>query len=368
MFSWSVVPQLIKANDSINYHFHGSDKNLAASASDAALSAKVSEVVQSWVATKIVILDFKVLDRNIKEMVNLVRYRPQPDILFLKNIDIPFLWRIIEIPEIRKWFGKVRILDLSQSKASQSNIQKLQRILFPHLTNLEAIDFSNLPLNTSGRYALSQASFKKSLRMINLKNTGLDISGLQDLLSKPLLENIEVLDLSDNYIGNTGLTAVVGSYYLKKLKALNISNCGVMASGIYALAHSDKLPALKILDLSDNSLAPLGIANLSSSSSNLDKLEYLDLSNTGMESTGMEHLADAHKLAHLRGLNLSNNSLDDEDIRTFIRSPFFNHLDVLILDGINNLSPSLVSELQRKYPSLSVKKTNKLPKSDYSSS
>lgn len=347
----------IKADATINYRFGKKDTSIQTSPSDVALSTKVSEVAQSWVATKIVIVDFKVLNRNIKDMMSLVHHRPHPDILFLKNIDIPFLWRLMEIPDIQKWFGKVRVLDLSHSKMDKKTGQKLQRILFPHLTQLEAIDFSNLPVNIDGNNFLTKVPFTGSLRMINLKNTGLEIEGVGYLLKNSFLENVEVLDLSDNYIGNMGIAALAGSDYLKKLKALNISNCGVAASGVYALTHSDKLPSLKILDLSSNALSSLGITNLSSLSSNLDKLEYLDLSDTGLDSTGMENLAQAYKLAHLKGLNLSNNPLGEEDIRNLIRSPFFNHLDVLILNDIKSLSPSLVRELQQKYPSVSIKKT-----------
>ena len=149
---------------------------------------------------------------------------------------------------------KIDSRDLDRGNCPSKAIHRLAQ--GTGLKNLQELMIYRGQVSRSAAQALGDAGKTgrfPCLRQVVLNNCGIDHVALQDLL--PLFGNVENLNLAHNKdIGNVGVIHLITSSWVNDLRTLILSQTGITHSILNPLLSCQKLHTLEYLNLSDNNL------------------------------------------------------------------------------------------------------------------
>lgn len=149
---------------------------------------------------------------------------------------------------------KIDPRDLNRGSCPSKAIHRLAQ--GTGLTNLQELMIYRGQVSRSAAQALGDAGKTgrfPCLRKVVLNNCGIDHVTLQELL--PLFGNVESLNLGHNKdIGNVGVIHLITSSWVNDLRTLVLSETGITHSILDPLLSCKKLHTLEYLHLSDNNL------------------------------------------------------------------------------------------------------------------
>lgn len=228
----------------------------------------------------------------------------------------------------------LQLLDLRCNPIADQGLLELTSMQIPDLRNLniahtsitpqglEAITKSqncsklisfNASINEIGNQGVKHIAnglFAGSLNALFLSRCQITYKGTRTLAKCPL-RNITILDLSSNPLHKKGFRHITK---LVHLTWLNVKECKLTAECMKLLADSQILTNLTYLKLSSNRIRDKGVEYLAKAS--CDRLNTFKIANNQIGPIGALHIASSHHLTNLTLLDIRNNALDVDGMKT----------------------------------------------------
>ena len=204
----------------------------------------------------------------------------------------------------------------------------------PLMAGLETVDITPFSTACTSRSlaTLAACPSARSLRTLKLfASHAIDNDALRALIDSPHLTSLEHLCLANCSIDSAGIALLADSALLGQLRSLDVSGTDVWSDGIRAIAESTQPTHLRSLAFRMDVHGDPALESIAASAS-LTQLDALIMNNCGLTDGGLEALANAPKVAHLRSLDLGDNGgVTDDGIRALCASPHGLHLRSLQL-------------------------------------
>lgn len=140
--------------------------------------------------------------------------------------------------------------------------------------------------------------------------------------------------------------------WVRELDFIDYFQAPLEAGDMASLAISPNLGRLAVLRLHRNNLGDRGARALSRAIW-LSGLSYLDLTENGLSSASLAHLADSPLLGNLRVLRLGGNYFEDADASRLVEASWFSRLVRLDLSD-SGITEEAVQHLQHRAPRLHI--------------
>ncbi len=188
---------------------------------------------------------------------------------------------------------------------------------------------------------------RKPLERLSFSNMGLTADHLRRLFAGPVAAGLTELRFrNEQPLGGEGLAALADGLP-ETLCDLELSGVGTRSDGVEALARCDRLANLRRLSLSGNSLTPRA-ARVLSLSRPLAGLRALDLSDCRVGDKGVRHIVQAKFWPNLVELNLQKNPISAAGVKHLLGAPVPQDLTALVLTG-DALGSDARTALAQKY-------------------
>jgi uncharacterized protein (TIGR02996 family) len=203
-----------------------------------------------------------------------------------------------------------RCIDLEVLNSMGGEEVLIELIESPHLRNLRRLVVENGGLK-KGVLALARPEMAQltwlDLNRNHSEDGPLGDAELEKLVTCPHLERLEFLSFGLNQVTNEGARALAKASRLNRLRRLCLNVTPLGAPGVRHLAHSPHLTSIEFLELG-NLQPPPGdeIVNALVGSPMLPRLRGLDLGNNGLTDEGLRTLGSSPATNSLRFLRLSN--------------------------------------------------------------
>ena len=160
---------------------------------------------------------------------------------------------------------------------------------------------------------VSQKMFIK----LSLQPCQLCAKSLQYLSTTPYCRHLKYLDISGNRIGHSEAKLVATFLHRNPVEFLSISNCGIDSVGLESICSAIKTSSiLKSLNISGNRIGHSEAA-LVATILQENPVEFLSISNCGIDSVGLESICSAIKTSSiLKSLDISRNEMNDVKLPT----------------------------------------------------
>jgi hypothetical protein len=207
---------------------------------------------------------------------------------------------------------------------------------------------------------LASSAALKNLRTLRLRYHEVGNEGMLAIVASDCLSGLQTLDLRGNYsISSAGLVQISEMPGCQRFRELNLSQCGFDNEGTLALARSPHLGNLEELDLqpleesyeSWKKISGRDFAVELSKPECLPSLRRLNISNQMIGDEGMRSLARSPRFASFQMLGLMHQGISDEGLTALATTPHPPRLRVLNLGwnpigdaGIASLCQSPVAE------------------------
>jgi hypothetical protein len=220
----------------------------------------------------------------------------------------------------RQGDGVIRVVVFSKVKPSRFTDSDFENLL--GLPELATLTLQNVPLTDAGMVRVGRLKHLKTLR---LQNTLVSDEGLKQLQG---LVNLETFAFHSSVSNGSGLRHLKTSFRMRSIAASGsqISDRGI-ADAISGLKELDRLESLELDDtgISDETLRNLAqlrsLVKLSLRKTNitdsgleilkrLHRLSFLDLSSTGVTEKGLVHIVELRELVELYLNNTPRFNLD----------------------------------------------------------
>jgi uncharacterized protein (TIGR02996 family) len=178
------------------------------------------------------------------------------------------------------------------------------------------------------------------------------------LFDGPATTGLKELSLRNEPLGDEGLE-VLADALPESLLDLTLERVGLRAAGLEALARSERLANLRRLDLSRNSLPPREMRVLSLSR-RLAGLRSLALQNCNVGDKGVRHLTRSKFWLNLVELDLRQNPIGAAGVKHLLAAPVPPELTALVLDR-ESLGGDSRSALTKKYGDAAVFAASEVP-------
>lgn len=200
-----------------------------------------------------------------------------------------------------------------------------------HNKGLVAMDVSGNSMGDVGAaFMISALKENKTIRQLSLRGCGLTVDSVCRLLtSLSISGGIDEIDLSGNCVGDKGAAILSNmmSAPSSTLTKIAVSDAQITQQGGIALANGlAGNPVIKYLDVSGNAVGTNQIGKIGNALSLNKTLTYLNVSDTGFESTGLESTG-LLKLQNglenhpaLVRIDLDDNKLNGEDCISFVKT------------------------------------------------
>jgi uncharacterized protein (TIGR02996 family) len=173
----------------------------------------------------------------------------------------------------------------------------------------------------------------------------------RQLFAGPAAAGLKALSLRNEPLGDEGL-GVLADALPETILDLTLDRIGLRAAGLEALARSERLANLRRLDLSRNSLPPREMRVLSLSR-RLAGLRSLSLQNCNVGDKGVRHLTRSKFWPNLVELDLRQNPISAAGVKHLLGAPVQPELTALLLDR-DALGGDSRSALTKKYGDAAV--------------
>lgn len=194
---------------------------------------------------------------------------------------------------------------------------------------------------TPEKIALLARAFP-NITSLDVSYTGLKPKGIQALARPGVFKDLKKLNLAGNRPVPTGnliadiirvtpdsaIINLLNASFTNKLEMLNLDDTGITEIGTIPLIVPGKFIALKELHLARNNIGDKGIARLVHAPF-AHTLELLNLRETGATPAGITALAKSKKFLALKSLDLSYNGLFEDGIIALAQAPFAHNLESL---------------------------------------
>jgi uncharacterized protein (TIGR02996 family) len=228
----------------------------------------------------------------------------------------------LDVPEFVRALGTACRLETLGVPAAMLMIDAARDLLAANvLSSLTSLDLSYNQIDADASDAFQRARFR--LRELDLSGTPLGGAALDDLLGYPSLRELRVLRL--NRCGNTAgnIRELAASPFWTQAEELHMQmGMGQMGMEWNEELAEDEVPA----EADPASLTPLFNA------AGPKNLRVLDLAGNGLRDPGVELLCAAKWAEPLTYLDLSQNYLSDEALRTLAKCGRFKNLRTLHLN------------------------------------
>lgn len=235
---------------------------------------------------------------------------------------------------------------------SQQHIQALARFLTS--INVTHFDISNQLLNDELFNLLLHSLSEINLSELNLVNTNMtDVSviSLANLISNEL-QHLNNLQLTGNQITDLGVQHISEALSNSLLLILNLAKNSISDLGLQKLAQGIQHSFVHTLDLSDQQFSANGLRLFSDTLKGNSSLRVLKISNAALEG---EHITALQAcLENLESLDVSSNSLEDQDIEFLIKLARNSRLKSLNIAG-NELSDQAAMMMAEHLPATSLR-------------
>ncbi len=138
-----------------------------------------------------------------------------------------------------------------------------------------------------------------------------DLQDVTAMLQLPELERVVELHLSDYSLGDAGVESLCEGSLLRDLAVLSLRHVGITARGAAAIAGASALSGVLKLDVEQNALGVDGLRTLLASR-HMTSLRSLSLVLCELDSRAAEALTESSKLSALVRLDLAQNQLGDD--------------------------------------------------------
>ncbi len=138
-----------------------------------------------------------------------------------------------------------------------------------------------------------------------------DLQDVTAMLQLPELERVVELHLSNCSLGDAGVASLCEGSLLRDLAVLSLRHVGITARGAAAIAGASALSGVLKLDVEQNALGVDGLRTLLASR-HMTSLRSLSLVLCELDSRAAEALTESSKLSALVRLDLAQNQLGDD--------------------------------------------------------
>ncbi|MEL6178410.1 MAG: hypothetical protein AAFS10_05625 [Myxococcota bacterium] len=217
------------------------------------------------------------------------------------------------------------------------------------LPNLQKLHLTQCHIHGDAAKALTMLPLPQ-LTELHLPRNAMEAAGAQILAGSDLLHQLTRLDLSFNGMGAQAIERFVHTTATAKLQALSLSGNTFGRNGAHALAQARHLNSLRELHL--ESIRPSSSIHKPwlhpiAEAPWLSGLTHLNLSNNGINDSDLRICIEAAQSpAQLTELNLARNVLSPASAWNLVRSPWAQSLTSLDLVG-NSIGEAGVRELLR---------------------
>jgi uncharacterized protein (TIGR02996 family) len=188
----------------------------------------------------------------------------------------------------------------------------------PHLGRLRTLDLSGLLLDSVCARELLSSPHLGRLQKLGL--SGLGLAAIDFVLPRPdLVPDLTALDLGSNHLGDEEVEHLVTTALCRRLRWLELANNGLTDAGVEALT-SGRLAEVRSLGLSWNSVGVPGVRALARSPS-WPRMENLDLSFNPVGDSGARELLAAPRPGELTTLSLVESTIS-EPLQQALREHF----------------------------------------------
>jgi Ran GTPase-activating protein (RanGAP) involved in mRNA processing and transport len=218
----------------------------------------------------------------------------------------------------------LRVLDLNMAGVRAAHMEALGG--WGALHALATLRVSSCGMGDDGLAALTDVIRPSSaLRTLELHGCGVTDIGVNQRFTQAL-RGLERLRLSSNALGEEAIVALTSNTW-PTLQALDLGFCGLKGEQIEALARGlDRFEALGSLSLQDDEVGDEGVIAIMDAMP--PTLTHLHLPSAGITDAGAMQIAAHPRLAQLRRLVLSGNTIGaDAQLELYI-SPHNATLDI----------------------------------------
>jgi hypothetical protein len=218
----------------------------------------------------------------------------------------------------------LRVLDLNMAGVRAAHMEALGG--WGPLHALTSLRISVCGMGDDGLAALTDVIRPSSaLRTLELHGCGVTDVGVNQRFTQAL-RGLERLRLSSNALGEEAIVALTSNTW-PRLQALDLGFCGLGGEQIEALARGlDRFEALGSLSLQDDEVGDEGVIAIMDAMP--PTLTHLHLPSAGITDAGALRIAAHPRLAQLRRLVLSGNTIGaDAQVELYI-SPHNQSLDI----------------------------------------
>ena len=190
----------------------------------------------------------------------------------------------------------------------------IERVIFLHnYPNLKHLNITDKAISLEGIMALALAECPL-LEELHLENTKLTLEGVETLVNRSKWVHLRHLNVSNNEICNEGVSPLALAQW-PSLQTLNLRKTKLSLQGVESIRNQSKWFQLKHLDISQNEICDEGFFALAFAEWPL--LENLNLNKTNLSLQGIESIINQSKWFQLKHLNISNNEIFDEGLSSF---------------------------------------------------
>ncbi len=243
----------------------------------------------------------------------------------------------------------VTSLDLAGNRIDAHGVAALGRS--PYLRRLRMLNLGYNQLGTVGARALAKAGENlPSLESLDLRNNQIGSEGVEAIVVSPGLRQVVHLWLDQNAFELDGVKALIDCPQTARLDTLSLRRCGLDALGAWGLMISPSVCPKHLLDLAENWITPPDF-KLPETIESPGGLGTLVLAGNRIQASEAVWLATWQPLARFRGLDLSDNEIDDEGTRALATSAAVSDIERISLQrnhiGDNGAVALAVAHLPR---------------------